>query len=126
VRAARAAHDLSLRGLPRRPPSRSERLAGWLLVLRGHRVLAHRLRTPAAEVDLVCRRGRTLVLVEVKVRRHEGRGSAAEAIGPRQAERLRAAAAWLLARSDWASDVRIDLVAFDGLRVRHVRNACAP
>ena len=95
-------------------------------MLRGHRVLAHRLRTPAAEVDLVCRRGRTLVLVEVKVRRHEGRGSAAEAIGPRQAERLRAAAEWLLARSDWACDARVDLVAFDGLRVHHVRNACAP
>ena len=66
------------------------------------------------------------MVVEVKVRRHEGRGSAAEAIGPRQAERLRAAAEWLLARSDWAVDARVDLVAFDGLRVRHVRNACAP
>jgi len=109
-----------------RRPSGSERAAGWWLVLRGYRVLGHRVRTPAAEVDLVCRRGRTLVLVEVKRRRHDGRGSASEAVGRVQAERLLAAAAWLHPRCGWAVDVRVDLVAFDGLRVRHVRAAFAP
>jgi putative endonuclease len=110
---------------PGRRPSRSERVAGWWLMLRGYRVLGHRVRTPAAEVDLVCRRGRTLVVVEVKRRRNDGRGSAAEAIGRVQAERLLAAAAWLHASCAWAVDVRVDLVAIDGLRMHHVRSACA-
>ena len=94
-----------------RRPSGSERLAAWLLRARGYRVLGHRVRTPAGEVDLVCRRGRTLVVVEVKRRRHAGRGAAV------------AAAEWLHAASDWARDVRVDLVAIDGLRVRHLQGA---
>jgi putative endonuclease len=106
-----------------RRPSVSERLAGWWLVVHGYRVLGHRVRTPAAEVDLVCRRGRTLVVVEVKRRVHGGRGAAAEAIGRVQAGRLVAAAGWLHARSSWAVDVRIDLLAIDGVRIRHLRDA---
>jgi putative endonuclease len=98
-------------------------VAAWLLRARGYRVLGHRVRTPAGEVDLVCRRGRTLVVVEVKRRRHAGRGPAVGAVGPVQAARLVSAAEWLHATSGWARDVRVDLVAIDGLRVRHVRSA---
>lgn len=39
----------------------------WLR-LRGYRILARRLRTPAGEIDLVARRGAVLVAVEVKAR----------------------------------------------------------
>ena len=100
-----------------------EHLAVWALRLRGYRVLARRVRTPAAEVDLVCRRGRVLVLVEVKRRIGRGRGGAREALGSRQAARLAGAAEWLYARSPWATAVRIDLIAVDGLRLAHVRSA---
>lgn len=37
-------------------------------MLKGYRVLARRVRTPAGEVDLVVRRGGTVVAVEVKAR----------------------------------------------------------
>jgi putative endonuclease len=108
---------------PTRRPSGSERAAAWFLRLRGYRVLGHRVRTPAGEVDLLCRRGRTLVVVEVKHRRHAARGPAVAAVGPVQASRLVAAASWLHATSPWAEDVRVDLVAIDGLRLRHLRGA---
>jgi putative endonuclease len=99
-----------------------EALAALVLQLRGYRVLHRRLRTPAAEVDLVCRRGRTLVLVEVKRRGAGAWVEAGEALGPGQRARLARAAEWLYARSPWARSVRIDLVAIDGLRVRVVRD----
>ena len=99
---------------------RGESVAAWALRLRGYRVLGRRVRTPAAEVDLLCRRGDALVLVEVKRRRSDARGSALESLGPRQRERLLRAARWLEPRHPWAATVRIDLVAIDGPRLRVV------
>jgi putative endonuclease len=97
-------------------------VAAWALRLRGYRVLARRVRTPAAEVDLLCRRGDVLVLVEVKRRRGGLRGTASESLGPRQRERLTRAAGWLEPRHPWARAVRVDLVAIDGHRLRVVQH----
>jgi putative endonuclease len=47
---------------------RAERIAALWLRLKGYRVLGTRVRTPAGEVDLVVRRGSSLVFVEVKAR----------------------------------------------------------
>lgn len=72
---------------------RAETLAALLLRARGYRILARRARTPAGEIDIVARRGGTLVFVEVKARPQLI--EAAEAIGPRARARIAAAAeAW--------------------------------
>lgn len=47
---------------------RAEWTAALWLTFKGYRILARRVRTPVGEVDLVARRGRTLVFVEVKAR----------------------------------------------------------
>ncbi|MDP6406801.1 MAG: YraN family protein [Alphaproteobacteria bacterium] len=47
---------------------KAETLAHWLLRLKGYRILARRERTAAGELDIVARRGATLVFVEVKQR----------------------------------------------------------
>ncbi len=47
---------------------RAEALAALFLRLKGYRILARRVRTPVGEIDLVVRRGDTLVFVEVKAR----------------------------------------------------------
>ena len=57
--AGRMAHRLGLR---------AEMLAAMLLRLKGYRILAQRLKTPAGEIDMVARRGRSLAIVEVKAR----------------------------------------------------------
>jgi putative endonuclease len=98
---------------------RGEALAEALYRARGHRILGRRVRTPAAEVDLVARRGRVLVVVEVK-RRRIATGETSW-IEPVQLERLRAAARHLRAGAPWAERVRIDLVMIEGLRPRIVR-----
>jgi Holliday junction resolvase-like predicted endonuclease len=47
---------------------RGETLAAWCLRLKGYRILAKRQRTVRGEVDLVARRRKTIVFVEVKTR----------------------------------------------------------
>ncbi len=102
---------------------RAEAVAALRYLLSGHRILGRRVRTPYGEVDVVCRRGDALVLLEVKHRRAGARRSAVRALRPEQARRLARASLHLRARSPWAHSVRLDLVAIDGWRVRIVRNA---
>ena len=94
-----------------------EQVAASFLTERGYRVLAKNQRTPLGELDLVCRNSSQIVVVEVKARSSDGYGSALEAIGPRKARRLRAAAIWRLSdRGLLPCSVRFDavVVALDG------------
>jgi len=50
----------------------AERWVALLLFFMGYRCLARRYRTPVGEIDLIARRGETLVMVEVKYRRALG------------------------------------------------------
>ncbi len=64
----------------------------WLSC-KGYRLLDHRARTAAGEIDLVARRGDYLVFVEVKARRTLT--AALESFGERQRRRIiRAASLW--------------------------------
>lgn len=47
---------------------RAEQIAALFLQLKGYRILARRVRTRVGEIDLVARKGDTLVFVEVKAR----------------------------------------------------------
>lgn len=88
---------------------RSERIAALWLRLKGYRILDQRVRTPIGEIDLVARRGRSLVFVEVKAR--DALEDAAAAIAPHQLRRVARAANLLLGRymADCRS-ARIDAV----------------
>jgi putative endonuclease len=87
-----------------------ETLAAWTLRAKFYRVLARRYRTPAGEIDLIVKRGRLIVFVEVKHRMSELAGI--EAITPTARRRItRAAELWLAAHADAAGfDLRFDWV----------------
>jgi putative endonuclease len=88
---------------------RAETLAAWWLRLKGYAILARRVRTPRGEVDLVARRGRTLVFVEVKARTTAG--DAALALDDYRLRRVAAAAEALAPRFlRQNDDMRIDAV----------------
>ncbi len=61
---------------------RAETLAAWWLRLKGYRILARGFRVASGEIDLIARRGRVLVHVEVKAR--ASLEEAREALTPRQ------------------------------------------
>jgi len=79
----------------------------------------------ACEVDIVARYGRTLAVIEVKVRRS---GGAAEAVGPERIAGLSRAAQWLADSRgyEWVQGIRLDLVTIDGRRVRYFADAFCP
>jgi len=75
---------------------RAEWLAVFYMRFKGFRVVARDLRLPGGEIDLVLRRGRLLVLLEIKAR--AGEDLIEEAIGERQWRRIAAAAEQFCAR----------------------------
>ncbi len=102
----------------------AETRAAWVLRLKLHVVLAHRFRCSSGEIDLVARRGRTLVFVEVKAR--DTLEAAIEAVTPRARARILAAADIFVARHPALADFdrRFDIVAVvPGRWPRHLVDA---
>lgn len=48
---------------------RVENLATWLLRFKGYKTLERRFKTPVGEIDLIMKRGNTIVFIEVKGRK---------------------------------------------------------
>lgn len=65
-----------------------ERRAAWFYRLRGYFILERNARLPAGEIDLVVRRGRTIVIAEVKTRQSLAAGEGHEAVGRTKRERM--------------------------------------
>jgi putative endonuclease len=52
----------------RRYGLRGERIAAWLLMAKGYRILARHYVVSGGEIDLIAQRGETIAFVEVKAR----------------------------------------------------------
>lgn len=102
----------------------AETAAVLLLLAKGYRILARRWRAPGAEIDLIARRGGTLVFVEVKAR---ARLAEAEiALSQAQRRRITRAAELFLARYPHhaGGDMRYDMILVSkGGWPRHIRGA---
>lgn len=118
-----------------RPPGRREQgrygeaVAEAYLREQGFRILARNLHLRHAEIDLLALEGRTLCIVEVRLRSSDRFGTPEESIDARKRRRLARAAAVLLARGGLPrfSTVRFDVVSVrrcdGGVSVRLLRDA---
>ena len=107
-----------------------ERVAKAHLESKGYRVLATNFRVREGEVDIVAQKDGVAVFVEVKTRRGDAMGSAAEAVDRRKAQRLLLAAeAFAQQQAELPPDRRIDLIAIDldaagrVVSLRHIESA---
>jgi putative endonuclease len=110
-----------------RAGARAEELCADLLRRAGLRVLARNWRCRHGEIDLVAEEGATLVFAEVRYRRDERYGGAAESVTAAKRSRLVAAARFYLMRRPEA-DCRFDVLLLDSLeagRIKWIRNAFA-
>ncbi len=102
----------------------AESVAAIFLGAKGYRTIARRWKSPVGEIDLVIKRGRLIVFVEVKARKDFDQ--AAESVLVRQRRRIVAAAqAWLAAHPEHAGyDMRFDAVLVSpGRMPQHIVSA---
>ena len=78
-----------------RKGARAEMQAAAYLRLKGYEILAMRYKTPVGEIDVIARKGRALVFVEVKARACEAEGL--EAVHYRARRRIEQAALHFIA-----------------------------
>jgi putative endonuclease len=99
----------------------AESRAALLLIAKGYRIAARRWKTPFGEIDIVARRRRDLVFVEVKAR--ERVDDAADAVTERAKRRIIAAAELWLAHypDDAQRHIRFDvMLVTPGRMPRHM------
>lgn len=89
----------------------AEWIAAVWLMLKGYQILAFRLKTSGAEIDILARKGRILAVVEVK--RRATTAAAMTAVKSAQLERLRAAGQAVLRQRPGLKGLilRVDTVA---------------
>ena len=93
----------------------AEALAARFLTTRGLAIVARNYRCRGGEIDLVVRDGNTLVFVEVRLRRSQAFGGAAESITATKRRRLRLAAQHYLLGLAREPPCRFDAILLDGL-----------
>src|SRR4051794_22993778 len=99
----------------------AESRAAILLIAKGFRILARRWKSPVGEIDIIARRRRLLVFVEVKAR--DNFDDAAWSVTERQRARIVAAAEVFLARypDPGIADIRFDaMLVAPGRIPRHI------
>lgn len=100
-----------------------ERVARRHYLFRGYRLLDANVVAAGYELDLVLRRGKTIVFVEVKERASDAYGGPLRAVGPEKRRRVRrAAGAWLRTHPESRGlDVVLEVAAVQGGRVERRR-----
>jgi putative endonuclease len=102
--------------------NRGERIAARHYRLRGYRIVGANVRAGGHELDLIVRRGRRLVFVEVKERARDGYGGAVGAVDREKRRRVRrAAGAWLQAHPEAAAlEISFEAAAITGGRLERL------
>lgn len=105
---------------------KAEALAAAFLRLKGYRIVAERYRCSYGEIDLIARKGRFIVMVEVKARKTET--AARESVTLRQRQRIeKTALDWLAHNGLSENPVRFDVIAIaPGRLPSHIKDAWRP
>jgi putative endonuclease len=102
------------------PGEAAESLAVRFLAAQGLAIVGRNYRCRGGEIDIIARDGRTVVFVEVRLRRSRAFGGAAESITASKRRRLRLAAEHYLARLSNEPACRFDAVLLDGLAAERI------
>lgn len=106
-----------------------ERRARWFYRLRAYRIVGRNVRLHGGELDLIVRRGRALVFVEVKTRQSITAGEGYDSVDRTKQQRLIRLAEQYLARYPQPpeTEVRFDVISIlvtnGRLRLTHLRDA---
>ncbi|GAA4412398.1 YraN family protein [Nibrella viscosa] len=104
-----------------------EEEAARYLQQKGYDVVARNFRYQHAEIDLVARKGKLLIFVEVKTRRNLSFGNPEEFVSSTKARLVMRVAEHYIFTKDWRYDVRFDILAItlkdDDVLVKHIEDA---
>ncbi|MVM29400.1 YraN family protein [Spirosoma sp. HMF4905] len=93
----------------------------------GYEVMFRNYRYQHAEIDLIAKKGKLLVFVEVKTRTNLSYGNPEEFVSYAKAKLVMKAAEQYIFANDWQHDIRFDIIAVtiagSELQVKHIEDA---
>ena len=106
---------------------KGEETAARYLVRQGYTILARNYRYRKAEIDLIVRKDKLLVFVEVKTRSRQDYGYPEEAVSVRKMQLFLRTADEYIYRTKWPYDLRFDIIAIQvngqEYEVHHIEEA---
>ncbi|SFD46004.1 YraN family protein [Spirosoma endophyticum] len=94
---------------------------------KGYEIMTQNYRYQHAEIDLIAKKGKLLVFVEVKTRTNLSYGNPEEFVSYTKAKLVMKAAENYIFANDWLHDIRFDIVAVtvagNELRINHIEDA---
>lgn len=94
---------------------------------KGYEIMIRNYRYQHAEIDLIVKKGKLLVFVEVKTRTNLSFGNPEEFVSYTKARLVMKAAEQYIFSRDWLYDIRFDIIAVtlagNELRVKHIEDA---
>jgi putative endonuclease len=107
----------------------AEKLAALFLMIKGYRIISRRYRNPRGEIDIIAKKGKTLVIVEVKARKDFS--SCAYSITPWKQKKILLATEWLIGGGKIAGlnitsehNIRFDAILVIPKRLpKHIKDA---
>lgn len=101
-----------------------EQAAGFYLEQQGYEIVEWNYRCPLGEIDLIAKEGAVLVFCEVKYRRNQGCGSAAEAVDRKKQKKIwRTALQYLTVHGIETVPCRFDVVSIEDGKISVIKNA---
>lgn len=102
-----------------------EMLAVNYLLSQGYTVIERNFFMRGGELDLIAEKENVLCFIEVKYRRNENAGNAAEAVTPSKIKNIiKTARFWLLKHPAYGEhDIRFDVIAITGVKFEHIISA---
>jgi putative endonuclease len=92
----------------------------------GYSILERNWRYKHLEIDIIAKKGETLVIVEVKSRKNDTFGEPEIFVNKRKQQFLITAANSYVLERDLDYEVRFDIVALTGSEVKHIEDAFYP
>ncbi|MDZ4845045.1 MAG: YraN family protein [Chitinophagales bacterium] len=109
---------------------KGEKIAYMFLRKKGYEILATNFRFEKTEIDIICRKDKVVIFVEVKTRTDDAHGNPEEAVDRKKQDKIVKTAERFIQVHDMLGDVRFDVVSvlLDGKKekVHHIRDAFFP
>lgn len=95
---------------------------------KGYEIIEKNYRHKHAEIDLIVKKNKTLIFVEVKTRSGTGFGMPEEFVNYTKARLIMKAAENYIYTKDWHFDIRFDIVSIlilssGGINIKHIEDA---
>lgn len=101
-----------------------ECIARIYLRLHLYKILEKNFRTNTGEIDIIAKKGETIVFVEVKFRTNTEKGLPGEAVNYRKQKHIQnTALCYLKYKNCMESDIRFDVIEILNFKITHIKNA---